>query len=144
MTYIIEGHCYVTNESYQESYPTKMEMIEGLKSWFKRDDINVSEAEFQQILADGYFADGYDIIELKREPQPNTYETKLPQEKMKDMREVAAEEDFYRIQGLFNQGIDILSIVITFQEIYDPDFKFEGTPHQLYLAIQQWFIKMNG
>ena len=31
MIYIIKGHCYVTNESYQEAYPTKMEMIEGLR-----------------------------------------------------------------------------------------------------------------
>lgn len=143
MTYIIEGHCYVTNESYQESYQTKKAMIEGLKSWFKRDDINVSEEEFQQIINEGYFADGYDIIELKREPRPISYETKLLQEKMKDMCEVAAEEYFYRIKGLFNQAINVPKIVQTFQEIYDPDFQFEGTPHQLYLAIRQWLTKNN-
>lgn len=105
MTYIIEGHCYQTNESYQEAYPTKMEMIEGLKIWFKRDDINISEEEFQKVINEGYFADGYDIIELKREPQPISYETKLLQEKTKYMCEVAAEEDFYRIKVLFNQAI---------------------------------------
>ena len=59
------------------------------------------------------------------------------------MCEVAAEEDFYRIKGLFNQAIDVPKIVQTFQEIYDPDFQFEGTRHQLYLAIQQWLTKNN-
>lgn len=144
MTYVIEGHCYQTNERYQEAYPTKMEMIEGLKIWFKRDDINISEEEFQKVINEGYFADGYDIIELKREPRPISYETKLLQEKMKDMCEVAAEEDFYRIKDLFNQAIDVPKIVQTFQEIYDLDFQFEGTPHQLYIAIQQWLTKNTG
>lgn len=67
MTYIIESYNYLTNESHRETYPTEDEMIAGLRNWIECENINVSEAEFQQILETGKFADNYDIIRLTRE-----------------------------------------------------------------------------
>ena len=138
MTYIIEGHCYLTNESYREKYESKADMINGLKSWFKRDDINVTEEEFHQVLEEGYFADGYDIIRLEQEHQESTYETDLLQSKIRLMNEYQNEGEFYRIQGLFNQAINVEIIVQTFREVYDSEFQFIGSPYQLYEAINQW------
>lgn len=42
-------------------------MIVGLRNWFDRKCIEVSEAEFQQVLETGKFADNYDIVRLTRE-----------------------------------------------------------------------------
>lgn len=42
-------------------------MIVGLRNWFDRKGIEVSEAEFQQVLETGKFADNYDIVRLTRE-----------------------------------------------------------------------------
>ncbi len=69
MTYTIEVYNYLDNQSYSESYPTENEMILGLRNWLERKDIEVSEAEFQQVLETGKFADNYDIVRLTRESQ---------------------------------------------------------------------------
>lgn len=42
-------------------------MIVGLRNWFDRKGIEVSEDEFQQVLETGKFADNYDIVRLTRE-----------------------------------------------------------------------------
>ena len=67
MTYIIESYNYLTNQSHREKYQTEVKMIEGLINWLKRENINISEAEFQQILETKKFADNYDIVRLTRE-----------------------------------------------------------------------------
>lgn len=69
MTYTIEVYNYLDNQSHSESYPTENEMIVGLRNWFERKDIEVSEVEFQQVLETGKFADNYDIFRLTRESQ---------------------------------------------------------------------------
>ncbi|MGH2186216.1 hypothetical protein ACQ1ZW_15705, partial [Enterococcus faecalis] len=81
---------------------------------------------------EGYFADGYDIIRLEQEHQESTYETALLQSKIRLMNEYQNEEEFYRIQALFNQAINVEIIVQTFREIYDSEFQFMGSPYQLY------------
>lgn len=68
-------------------------------------------------------------------------DTKLLISKIKLMRNFEAEFEFYRIKGIFNKAIDVPKIVKTFQEEYDDNFKFEGTPLQLYKAIAKWIDK---
>ncbi|MBO6359612.1 hypothetical protein EY693_15895 [Enterococcus casseliflavus] len=67
MTYTIEVYNYLDNQSHREDYSTETEMIVGLINWFEHKNIEVSEAEFQQILETGKFADNYDIVRLTRE-----------------------------------------------------------------------------
>lgn len=67
MTYTIEVYNYLDNQSHSESYPTENEMIVGLRNWFYRKGIEVSGAEFQQVLETRKFADNYDIVRLRRE-----------------------------------------------------------------------------
>lgn len=69
MTYTIEVYNYLENQSHRETYQTEAEMIAGLRNWLERKDIEVSEAEFQQVLEIGKFADNYDIVRLTRESQ---------------------------------------------------------------------------
>lgn len=67
--------------------------------------------------------------------------TKLLQEKIRLMFEYEAEYEFYRIKGLFNNAIDVPAVVATFQQVYDYEFQFEGTPQELYLFICDWIEK---
>lgn len=69
MTYTIEVYNYLDHQSHCETYQTEADMIAGLRNWFDSKDIEVSEAEFQQVLVTGKFADNYDIVRLTRESQ---------------------------------------------------------------------------
>ncbi|MCO8296258.1 MAG: hypothetical protein L0L22_16575 [Staphylococcus equorum] len=71
------------------------------------------------------------------------YQTELLKEKIKLMKLYKAENEFYRIKGLFIKGINVEEIVKTFQEEYDTTFNFKGTPKQLYKKIEQQLTKKN-
>ena len=79
MTYTIEIYNYLDNQIHREAYQTETEMIAGLRNWFDSKDIEVSEAEFQQVLETGKFADNYDIVRLTRERKEKNQDTILSQ-----------------------------------------------------------------
>ncbi len=66
------------------------------------------------------------------------FETEQLQEKLRLIKQAKAENELYRIKGLFNGGIVVPVIVEAFQRIYDTTFEFEREPKGLYEAIAQW------
>lgn len=65
MIYTIESHCFLTQETYIEKYDSEKSRAQGLEKMFVREDIQVSDSEFQTVLESKFYTDGYDSIFLK-------------------------------------------------------------------------------
>lgn len=63
-TYSIRTYSFLDDEYYQEDYTNLQDMITGLKELLEREDNNLTNQEFNELLENKYHSDGYDLIEL--------------------------------------------------------------------------------
>lgn len=56
--------CYQSGEIYTEAFATREERDQGLFNFFEREDILLTDKEFNQVLEQGYYAEGMDLVEL--------------------------------------------------------------------------------
>lgn len=68
--------------------------------------------------------------------------TYLLSSKLREMCDCEGEMEFYFLEPLFTEDVDVSEIVKTFQVVYDAAFEFFGSATELYKKIEDW-MNMN-